>query len=79
MSTWQGKIVARPDVMVGKPVIAGTRIPVEHIIGKLAAGMSIAEVLEDYRTLTADDILAALAYAHDVIRSEDIVFAGATR
>ena len=77
MRTWEGRIEVNPRIMFGKPVIVGTRIPVEHILGKLASGMGIPEVLEDYRTITAEDVLAALAYARDVVGSEDIVFAGA--
>jgi len=49
--------------MMGKPVIAGTRITVELILSKLAADMSAAGVLEDYPFLTKEDLQAALAYA----------------
>jgi uncharacterized protein (DUF433 family) len=57
------RIECDPDVMMGKPVIAGTRITVELIIEKLAAGESMAQVLEDYPVLTEEDIRAALAFA----------------
>lgn len=52
-----------PQVMLGKPVIRGTRITVEILIEKLAAGNSIEEILDDYPRLTREDVLAALAYA----------------
>ena len=46
--------------MVGKPIIKGTRIPVDAIIRRLAEGMGIKEILEDYPSITREDILAAL-------------------
>ena len=52
-----------PAVMMGKPVIAGTRITVELILEKLAAGETIEQILESYPRLTRESILAALAYA----------------
>lgn len=52
-----------PQVMLGKPVIRGTRITVEILLEKLAAGNSIEEILDDYPQLTQEDVLAAMAYA----------------
>jgi len=52
-----------PEVMLGKPVIRGTRITVEIILEKIAAGCPIEEVLAAYPRLTRDDVLAAMAYA----------------
>lgn len=52
-----------PQVMLGKPVIRGTRITVEILIEKLAEGNSIEEILNDYPRLTREDVLAAVAYA----------------
>lgn len=66
-------IVSKPDVMLGKPVIRGTRITVELIIQKLSEGASHQQLLEAYPTLTANDILAALAYASEVISNETII------
>jgi uncharacterized protein (DUF433 family) len=57
------RIELDPEVMLGKPVIRGTRITVEIILEKIAAGCPIEEVLADYPRLTRDDVLAALAYA----------------
>ena len=56
-------IVADPDVMMGKPVVAGTRITVELILEKLAAGESMEQLLEGHPRLTRPAILAALAFA----------------
>jgi len=57
------RIEVDPEVMLGKPVIRGTRITVEIILEKIAAGCPIEEVLAAYPRLTRDDVLAALAYA----------------
>ncbi len=54
-----------PGVMVGKPVIAGTRITVEHLLRRLAAGRSVDDVLDDHPHLQREDVLAALAFAAD--------------
>jgi len=63
------RIERNPKIMVGKPVIRGTRITVELILGKLAADVPIEEVLEDYPHLTRDDVLASLAYARSLLPS----------
>lgn len=55
--------------MMGKPVIAGTRITVEHILEELAAGTTVDELLDAHPRLTPEAIRAALAYAVDVLRS----------
>ena len=61
------------SVMLGKPVIAGTRIPVDMILRKLSEGATEAELLDGYPRLTREDIAAALAFAADVIAAEDVV------
>lgn len=66
------RITVDPRVMVGKPVIKGTRLPVEQILRELAGGMTIADILDAHPRLTQDDIFAAVAYAADVIANEDI-------
>ena len=58
----QPRIVSNPNVMLGKPVIAGTRITVEHVLKELGAGMTIDELLEMHPHLTREMILAALHY-----------------
>lgn len=65
------RITIDPDVMVGKPCIKGTRITVELILEKLAAGLTYEEILEDHPRLTRDDILASIAFAHDYMTRQD--------
>ena len=69
---WRTRIVANPDVLVGKPVIKGTRISVEIVMDLLTAGYTPAQIIEQYDHLTIEDIHACLAYATDVIRSERV-------
>jgi uncharacterized protein (DUF433 family) len=69
---WRGHIVIDPRILVGKPVIKGTRISVELIIDLLAAGWTHAQVLDSYPTLKAADIRACLAYASELLHSERI-------
>lgn len=64
-------IVSNPDVMLGKPVVAGTRITVESILEKMAAGESIEQLLEAHPRLTREGVLAALAYAAETIRMDE--------
>ena len=66
-------IQSNPNVMMGKPVIAGTRITVELIVEELAAGESIEQILEARPHLTRDAIHAALAFAAEALRA-DIVY-----
>ncbi len=61
------------DVMQGKPVIRGTRIPVELLLRKLAEGATTADILDAYPRLVADDIHAALDYAADTIGHETVL------
>jgi uncharacterized protein (DUF433 family) len=67
------RIEINPDVMLGKPVIRGTRIPIELILRKLAEGATEADLLDAYPRLTQDDVRAALAYAADSLAHETIV------
>jgi uncharacterized protein (DUF433 family) len=61
-------IQSDPNVMMGKPVIVGTRITVEYILEKLAAGETIEQILEAHPRLTRESVLAALAYAAQALR-----------
>ncbi len=63
-------IHADPKIMLGKPVIRGTRITVEHILESLAAGETIEQLLEGHPRLTREAILAALEFAAATLRSE---------
>ena len=67
------RIEINPEVMLGKPVIRGTRIPVELIIRKLSEGATEADLLDAYPRLTHADIQAALGYAADTLAHETIV------
>lgn len=69
---YKERITTDPGVMLGKPVIKGTRITVELILRKLSEGMTIEELLEAYPHLTKKDILAALSYSADVISQEEL-------
>lgn len=66
------RIVVNPEVMVGKPIIKGTRIPVDTIVRLLAQGMTKEEILEDYPKLKEEDIKAALEYVADMVEGEDV-------
>ncbi len=66
-------VVSDPNVMMGKPVIAGTRITVELILEKLAAGESIEQLLDAHPRLTHEGIRAALAFAGEALRA-DVVY-----
>ncbi|HEX5872365.1 MAG TPA: DUF433 domain-containing protein [Longimicrobium sp.] len=66
-------IVSDPRVMMGKAVVAGTRITVEHILDELAAGRSIEDLLDSHPRLTRDGISAALAFASEALRA-DVVY-----
>ena len=67
------RIEINPAVMLGKPVIRGTRIPVELVLRKLADGMTEADLLDAYPRLAHEDIQAALAYAADSLAHETIL------
>jgi uncharacterized protein (DUF433 family) len=69
----QARIIINPQVMVGKPVIRGTRIPVELIVRMFAQGISENEILREYPRLQTEDIRAALAYAAQTVAHEDIL------
>jgi uncharacterized protein (DUF433 family) len=66
------RISIDPKVLVGKPVIRGTRLSVEFIIGLLADGWAEADILANYPGITHDDILGCLAYAHDPLTEERV-------
>lgn len=73
MAVLAERIEINPAVMLGKPVIRGTRIPVELIIRKLGEGATKADLLDGYPRLTQEDIQAALAYAADSLALETIL------
>lgn len=67
------RVVIDPEVLSGKPVIRGTRIPVYLILELLAAGVSVKGILKEYPELTRDDVRAALKYASSVLQHEIVV------
>jgi uncharacterized protein (DUF433 family) len=67
--------VVDPSVRFGRPVIKGTRVPVEIVLGQLAAGMTVDAVAEEY-ALIREAVLAALRYAAERIASEEVRAAG---
>ncbi len=69
------RIEFNPEIMFGKPVIAGTRITVELILRKLAGGMTPQEIIKDHPHLKLEDIYAAEDFAADYLGEEEIVFA----
>ena len=68
-----GLIEINPDIMMGKPVVAGTRITVELILEKLAAGETIEQILAAHPRLTREGVLAALAFAAQTLHSDEFV------
>jgi len=67
---WRERITSDPAVLVGKPVVKGTRISVELILGWLANGWTYEQILESYPHIGREDILAALAFAEEAMREE---------
>jgi uncharacterized protein (DUF433 family) len=65
------RIVIDKNIKFGKPVIKGTRVPVDLILGKLSGGMSFEEIMDEYE-VSREDILAALRYAAQVVSQEEI-------
>jgi len=68
-----GLIVSDPKTMMGKPVIKGTRITVETILEKLAAGETVEQILEEHPRLTREAIQSACAFAAEALRA-DVVY-----
>jgi len=66
-------IISNPSVMMGKPVVAGTRITVELILEKLAAGETVEQILEAHPRLTREAVQAALAFAAEALQA-DVVY-----
>ena len=66
------RIEINPAVLTGKPIIKGTRIPVELILKMTAQGVTFAEILNEYPQLVENDIYAALEYAHKIVEDEEI-------
>ena len=72
MSLDHPRIALDPAVLTGKPVINGTRLAVEFVIGLLADGWTEANIMANYPGIVHDDVVACLAYARDTLRSERV-------
>ncbi len=70
--SWRERIQVDPNVLVGKPVVKGTRLAVEFILDLLAQGWSQDDILKNYPGLTPDDIRACLAYASTILQAEKV-------
>jgi len=66
------RIEINPRIMLGKPIIKGTRIPIEIILRKLSQNISIDKILQEYPRLTSKDIQAALEYAAESVHGEEV-------
>jgi uncharacterized protein (DUF433 family) len=80
LGRWKGglmpheRIEINPEVMFGKPVIRGTRVPVEMVLRKLGAGMTAEAIMADHPRLTLEDIRATQTFAADYLAHEDLVY-----
>jgi uncharacterized protein (DUF433 family) len=72
LNDWEERIVVDPKILVGKPVIRGTRLSVEFILGLLADGWSVEQVLAEYSQLKREDVIAALKYAVETVKEERV-------
>ncbi len=68
---WQERIVTDPQILVGKPIVKGTRLAVEFIVDLLAQGWPEIEILRNYPGLTEEDIWACLSYANSLPQADD--------
>jgi uncharacterized protein (DUF433 family) len=69
---WHDRITVDPDVLVGKPVIKGTRIAVEFVMDLLGRGWSVEQILAEYDHLTREDVQACLAYSAEILKAERV-------
>lgn len=69
---WQTRIETKPEVLDGKPVVTGTRIPVKLVVKLLAQDWSMDEILDQYPALSREDIRACLHYASETLQSERV-------
>ena len=65
------EIIVDPNIMAGKPIIRGTRIPVDAILRRIADGMIVEEILEEYPNLTKEKVRAALEYAEKIVNGKE--------
>lgn len=70
--SWRDEIESKPDVLCGKPCVKGTRLSVEHLVGLLAQGWALPDVLDAYPGLTREQVLACLKYAAESVANEEL-------
>lgn len=73
MKNWNNHIEINPEILYGKPVIKGTRIPVDLLLEKMSFGQSFETLKELYPDLTDDDLYACMAYASSLIKNETTI------
>jgi uncharacterized protein (DUF433 family) len=69
---WRNRITVDPKVLMGKPIIKGTRIAVEFILDLLANGWTVENILKNYPQLKREDVVAALKYATEILKEEKV-------
>ncbi len=69
---YQERIVTNPEILVGKPVVRGTRIPVSLVLKRLSQDLDLQTLFESYPRLTIDDVKACLEYAHLLVDDEQV-------
>jgi len=69
---WKDRITLDPSVLTGKPVIRGTRLAVDFILGLMGQGWTEADIIRNYPELTHDDLVACLQYASEILQSEEV-------
>ena len=67
------RIIVDPKIMVGKPIIKGTRLTVQHVLGLLAQGMTAEEIIKEYKGITVEDIFACLTFASKTLANTTFV------
>ena len=73
MTDWKDRITVDPDILVGKPIIKGTRISVDLIMDRLADGWTLEQIIASYPRVTREDVLAAIAFVAEIFREEDYI------
>jgi uncharacterized protein (DUF433 family) len=69
---WRDRIVIDPAILVGKPVVKGTRLAVEFVLDLLAGGWTFDQIVDNYPGLTAEDVRACIAYAKEILQQERV-------
>jgi uncharacterized protein (DUF433 family) len=71
-ANYQDRIVVDPDILAGKPIVRGTRIPVDLVLKRLAEDLDVNALFTAYPRLTKEDVQACLAYANTLVAGEDV-------